>query len=270
MQTQFDAVILAGHDPNRPDPLAEEQGVSHKVLIDMAGRPMIWHVVQALAGSPQIGRIVIVGLGADSAVDFGCAVDHLADQGSLLDNVIHGFAWLAQHESPQRYALLLTGDTPLLTSAILDWFITACQPLGQDVYWGIVERRTMEAAFPASRRSYLRLVEGQFCSGDLFLGKIEAALRQQGLIRELVAQRKHVLRQLWLLGPTTVIKFLLRRLRLPELLVVVERLLGLSGGAVILPFAEAGMDVDKPHQLAQARAYLTNRTPSNATNASNQ
>ncbi len=263
MQAQFDAVILAGRDPNRPDPLAADQMVSHKVLIDIAGHPMIWHVVQALAGCPQIGRIVIVGLAPTSGVDFGRQVDYLADQGSLLDNVIHGFGWLAEHESPQRYALLLTGDAPLLTGAMIDWFINACHPLQKDVYWGIVARHTMEATFPASRRSYLRLVEGQFCSGDLFLGKIEAALRQQVLIRQLVAQRKHVLRQLWLLGPITVAKFFLRRLRLSELLSVVERLLGLSGGAVILPFAEAGMDVDKPHQLAQVRDYAARHIPSN-------
>jgi molybdopterin-guanine dinucleotide biosynthesis protein A len=256
MQTQFDVVILAGQDPRRPDPLASMHGVAHKVLIPIDGRPMIWHVVDALAGSERIGRVVVVGLGAEAGVAFSRPVDFLPDQGSLLSNVVHGFSCLAAHGSPQRYALLTTGDIPLIRAEIIDWFIEACQPLDKDVYWGIVERRTMEALFPKSKRTYLRLVEGDFCSGDLYLGKIQAALGRQTILRQLVEHRKSILQQLRLLGPGVVLKFLLRRLRLADLLQLLQRLLELRGQTVILPFAEAGMDVDKPHQLEQVLAHL--------------
>ncbi|MFN8495187.1 MAG: NTP transferase domain-containing protein [Caldilineaceae bacterium] len=279
MQERFDAVILAGYDRNRsqysPDPLVAQSGEPHKVLIKVAGKPMIWHVVNALANSRFIDRIVIVGLSPEDGVAFGRTVDYLPDQGGMMDNMVYGFSWLAQQESPAQYALLLTGDIPLLTGAMIDWFIEASQPLAKDVYWGIVEKQTMEATFPNSKRSYLRLVEGQFCSGDLFLGKMSAALGRQALFKQMVDHRKSVLQQLRLLGFRVVFKFLLRRLRMQDLLELFPRLLGLTGGAVILPFAEVGMDVDKPHQLTQVLAYLethaqaatTNQLEMNAPNA---
>lgn len=257
---QFDAVILAGHDPARPDPVAQAEGVDYKVLIDIGGQPMIWHVVRALAASAHIRQIVIVGLPPELAPDFDHPVHFLPNQTSLLDNAIHGLAWLAEQSSPQAYALLLTADIPLLTTTMVDWFIAACQPLVDDVYWGIVEQGQMEKTFPASRRSYLAVTEGRFCNGSLFLGKIEAALGQQHLLHQLVAQRKNILQQLWLLGPRVIVKFLVRRLRLADLLGVIERLLHMRGHPIVLPFAESGMDVDKPHQLAQVRAAYAARS----------
>ena len=270
MQERFDAVILAGYDRRQKasDPLVAQSGEPHKVLIKIAGKPMIWYVVNALASSRFIDRIVIVGLGPEDGVDFGRTVDYLPDQGSMMDNIVCGFGWLAQQESPAQYALLLTGDIPLLTGGMIDHFIEASQPLEKDIYWGIVKKQTMEATFPNSKRSYLRLVEGQFCSGDLFLGKISAALGRQELIKQMVEHRKSVLQQLRLLGFRVVFKFLLRRLRMQELLDLFPRLLGLTGGAVILPFAEVGMDVDKPHQLTQVLAYLeTHAHPVNTSQA---
>ncbi len=262
MQTLFDAVILAGYDPTHPDPIAQTEAVPYKVLVEIDGKPMIWHVVRALAACERIQRIVIVGLPPEVAPDFGYPVHYLPNQATLLDNAMHGLRWLAESSSPQHYALLLTGDIPLLTTAMVDWFLTACQSLDKDVFWGIVEQRQMEATFPNSRRSYLSVMEGRFCNGSLFLGRIEAALAQQALLQQLVAQRKNIFRQLWLLGPGVIIKFLLRRLRLADLLGVIERLLHWRGQPVVLPFAESGMDVDKPHQLAQVRAAFAQRTPS--------
>ncbi|MDQ3250611.1 MAG: NTP transferase domain-containing protein [Chloroflexota bacterium] len=258
MQERFDAVIVAGYDRNRqvPDPLTAQSGKPHKVLIKIAGQPMIWHVVQALATSQTVSRIVIVGLGPEDGVDFGCPVHYLPNQGTMLDNIVHGYAWLAQTQPRDQYALLLTGDIPLLRGEMVDWFVRACHPLQKDVYWGIVEKQTMEATFPGSKRSYLRTIEGQFCSGDLFLGTIEAALGRQALIQTLIDNRKNIFQQLRLLGLPVLLKFLTRRLRLQDVANVVERALGLRGGPVVLPFAEVGMDVDKPHQLAQVLTYL--------------
>lgn len=265
MQERFDAVIVAGYDRNKPDALTEQSGEPHKVLIKIAGRPMIWYVVNALAQSQVVERIVIVGLGPEAGVEFGHPVHYLADQGGMFDNVTYGFTWLAQSQAQDRYALLLTGDIPLLTSAMVDQFAAACQPLEQDVYWGIVEKSIMEATFPLSKRSYLRLVEGQFCNGNLFLGKISVPLKRQELIRQMLEQRKSVVRQLRLLGLGVIIKFLFHRLHLRDLLEIVQRTLQLSGAPLSLPFAEAGMDVDKPHQLAQVLAYVEQQKVRSAT-----
>lgn len=259
MQTTFDVVILAGQERKQPDPLLMQSGVTNKALLPVAGRPMVDYVVNALVDSAQIGQIVLVGLEAQPGLTFAHPVHYLPDQGSMLNNVVSGCTWLASQGSDQRYALLVTSDVPLLTGAMINWFINACQPMDKDLYWGIVDQQTMEATFPNSKRSYLRLVEGKFCSGDLFLGKIAAALGRQALFSQMIERRKSVWQQLRLLGFGVVIKFLLHRLHLQEMVALFPRLLGLQGAAIILPFAEVGMDVDKPHQLAQVEAYLAQR-----------
>jgi molybdopterin-guanine dinucleotide biosynthesis protein A len=255
-QTVFDVILLAGQDPDQPDPLAVANGVANKVLIPLVGRPMIEYVLQPLAGNPVIHHIVLIGFEAYKGVGTDTNLHCLPGDGSIFDNVMRGFSWLADRVPPAHHALVLTGDIPLITAAQINWFLHACQPLDKDVYWGIVEQTTMEKTFPASRRSYLPVVEGRFCNGGVYLVRIEAALGRQALIDQLIEQRKHILRQLWMLGPGVIVKFLLRRLRLADLVAVMERLLGVRGAVIILPFAETGMDVDKPHQLAQVRAYL--------------
>lgn len=264
MQQRFDAIVLAGYDPDRPHPLAAAQREPHKALIEVAGRPMIAYVIQALAQSGQIDRIVVAGLDPLPDLDAlahsgGCDLHYLPNQPTIYANAFQSFAYLARLQDPQRHALLTSADVPLLTGSMVTTFLHACRPYDLDAYWGIVERKVMEAAFPGSRRTYLRLVEGQFCNGEFYLARISAALRQHREIQELIDLRKHITRQVRKLGIGVLLRFLTRRLRTDDLIGVAHRLLGVSGAPVILPFAESGMDVDKPHQLAQVEAYLRRR-----------
>ena len=123
----------------------------------------------------------------------------------------------------------------------------------------------MLKGFPDSKRSYLPLREGRFCSGDIYLGRLSTAEQVQVKMRGFIENRKSVVRQLLLLGPGVILRFFLRRLALNDLLGVVQQVLGITGKPVILPFAEAGMDVDKPFQWEQVKAYLV-RHPAHPAN----
>jgi hypothetical protein len=256
MQTQFDAFISAGYDRDKTDPLATLTGQPQKALINLADAPMIWHVARALHESGMIGEIVIVGMEPAQAPDFGRPVHYVADQGSMWANLGAAVRKLAEINSQNRYIIASNADTPLLTGDMVRWFIEACQPAEKEVYWAIVKREVMEMTFPGSKRSYLRLREGDFCSGDLFLADLQAALRAHQFTEAFFNQRKNVFQQLRLLGIGTILKFLLRRLSIQDMLGVIKRRLDLTGAPVQTPFAEVGMDVDKPDQLAQVEEYL--------------
>ena len=258
IMTKFDAVILAGFDREKVDPLTAESGIHHKALLPVQGRPMITHVTDALRSSDRIKRIAVVGLGPEDGIDLGSDIYYLPDQGGLFDNVVCGYEWAAQLDEPTEHVLLASGDMPLLKGEHIAWFADACLPLEKDVYWGIVSQEVMESVFPNSKRSYLALQEGKFCSGDLFFGRTASVIHKRKLFRQMAERRKNVFQQLRLLGIGVVIKFLTRRLGLADLLDVVQRALELKGRAIIVPFAEVGMDVDKPEQLAQVLAYLRN------------
>lgn len=269
MQPRFDAIVLAGYDPDQPHPLTAAQGEPHKALLTVAGRPMIDYVIEALVHSGQIDQIVIAGLEPQPSLDTlaqggACRLHYLPNQPTLFANAYQAFEHLARLGDPDRHALLVSADVPLLTDAMVVAFLEACRPYDHDAYWGIVERGVMEATFPGSRRTYLRLVEGQFCNGELYLARISAALRQREEVRELVELRKHITRQVRKLGWGVLLRFLFRRLRIVDLLDTAQRLLGVSAAPVILPFAESGMDVDKPHQLAQVETYLRRQAAAGA------
>ena len=247
--------ITAGYDPDKPDQVSAAAGAAHKSLVPVAGMPMAWHVVQALAESDRIGEIVVVGLEPDE-IDFGVAVHHVANQPNLWASQNAGLRKLRELNPDDRYILALSADIALLTGQIVNAFIKACEPLNSDVYWGVVRKDVMLAAFPDSKRTYLPLREGSFCSSDLYLGRLSAGFHIQERLRYFIDNRKNVLAQVWKLGLPTMVKFLFRRLAMADIVDIAYRIADIHGGPVVLSLAEAGMDVDKPEQLLQVRSYL--------------
>jgi len=123
----------------------------------------------------------------------------------------------------------------------------------------VVERAVMERAFPGSARTYVSLRDGRFCGGDVVLAHVHAVLSRQELLRELMARRKSPLRQARLVGIVPLLKLLSRRLSIAEAERIGGRTLGVRGKAIVSPYAELAMDVDKPHHLAIARRVLAGR-----------
>jgi hypothetical protein len=117
----------------------------------------------------------------------------------------------------------------------------------------------MEARFPESRRSYIHLVEGDFAGGDVFLVRPSLNISHRDLLQELAAARKNVIQQARLIGLRIFLKLVLRRLSLNEAVERVSKVLNLRGRAIPFPYAEVGMDVDKPFQLEIVRAELEAR-----------
>src|ERR1700741_5262119 len=54
----YTALVLAASRGNL-DPLAQAGGVSHKCFIDIAGRPMLERVVEAVMASPRVKHVIV-------------------------------------------------------------------------------------------------------------------------------------------------------------------------------------------------------------------
>ena len=255
----LDVVVTAGYDPGRPDPLATAMGVPQKALIDVAGRPLVWWTVNALCRCPSVGRIVVVGIDPSLRLDLEPGVECLPNLPDHLENVLHGVRHLLRYRPDMEYGIIASGDVPLLRPETVTWFINACLADRYDLYYSIVQDRVMEAQFPGAGRSYVRMKEGRFCGGDLFLFKTSVFQANLPMARRLMAERKHPLRQARLFGWRTLAKVVLGRLSIAEGEQVASRLLGCRTKVIISPHADLGMDVDKPHQLEMARRLLTAR-----------
>ena len=66
----MDAIIIAGGIPKPEDPLYPYTQGRSKALVEIAGKPLIQWVLDALVDAKTIERIVIVGLDASS--DLSC------------------------------------------------------------------------------------------------------------------------------------------------------------------------------------------------------
>jgi CTP:molybdopterin cytidylyltransferase MocA len=251
-------VVSAGWSPKEDDPLIEYTQGKSKALIPIAGKPMIAHVVDALAGSRYIQNIVIVALNPGE-VQFTVPVEYVPDAGDLISNAEAGLQYALDNYPDLDAVLLSSSDVPTVTSSIVDAFIEACFETEHDLYYSIVKRSVMEARFPGSRRSFVHLREGDFAGGDIILMRPSLVVDRRDLWEDLAGARKSALSQARMLGLGTFLKLLIHRLSIADAERRARKVLNVNGRAIPFPHAEIGMDVDKPHQLEIVRADLEAR-----------
>jgi len=242
----YDAVILAGRTPGERDELLEYTRADRKALICIQGKEMVRYVVEALLGSGRIGRLVVVGLNPDSAPDLGgdAPVAYVPNQGTLLRNIIAG----VQELGPVRRAIFCSSDIPLLSAEAVRDFIDRCEASDVDLGYAVVERSVMEGRFPGSGRSFRPLKDGHYAGGDLAWINPDVIMRNLDYIESFIGSRKSALRTARAMGLGLIVRFLLRRLTIEYAEKKARDLFRCSCKAIISPFPEIGMDVDKVHQ----------------------
>jgi NDP-sugar pyrophosphorylase family protein len=252
----MDAIVTAGGIP-QPDELLYPytQGIA-KAMLDIAGKPMIQWVLDALSASQKVESVVLIGLTADSGVTCSKPVTYIPNQGGMLENIIGGIKKVIELHPDMHHVLLVSSDIPAITGEMVDWVIDSAMQTDEDVYYNVVRRDVMEARFPGSKRSYTRLKDIELCGGDMNVVRTAMVTREQETFDKLIAARKNVFKQAALIGYDTLLLLVLRAITLDGAIKKVTRRLNLTGRAIVCPYAEVAMDVDKPHQLEIMRADL--------------
>lgn len=91
-----------------------------KPLRDLAGRPMIAHVIDRLG--PQVGALVIASAGPDEALaQFGCPMvfDVEARHPGPLAGIVSAMEWTSGHEPEAEFLVSAPCDTPLLPTDLV-------------------------------------------------------------------------------------------------------------------------------------------------------
>ncbi|MGC9398479.1 MAG: molybdenum cofactor guanylyltransferase [Anaerolineae bacterium] len=251
----IDCVLTAGGVPQPDDPLFPLAQGKPKTLIEIAGKPIAQWVVDALTETPQVREIVVVGLAAETRLLSPKIVHHHPDQGSLLGNGLAGITWLLEH-NPAEQVLTCSADIPLLTAEMVSWLILQHHQQPVDLTYTVIPRPVMEAAFPASGRTYTSFVEMEVAGGDVHVVNPHIFITNRALWHDLADSRKEALKAAMRLGPGIFVRLLLHRLSLSDLEKRIERQFGLRVRTLPSPYPEMGMDVDKPHQLEICRRVL--------------
>lgn len=252
----MDAIVMSGGIPKPEDPLYEFTQGQQKALLDIAGKPMIQWVLDAISGSVTVDQVVLISLSEEAGLECSKPITYLPDQGGLLENVRGGIEKAVEINPEAIKVLTVSSDIPTIKSEMIDWMVNENSDTDLDLYYTVIRREVMEARFPESNRSYTLLKDAELCGGDLNMIRSSTVHANVELWDRIVAARKNVFKQAALLGYGNLLLLLSRQLTLAGAIERVTKKMDITGKAVISPYAELGMDVDKPHQLEIVRTEL--------------
>jgi GTP:adenosylcobinamide-phosphate guanylyltransferase len=252
----MDAVVAAGGIPLPGEPLYPFTQGSEKALLDIAGKPMIQWVLDALDGAKAVDRIIIMGLEKPSAVQVNKPVWFVPNRGSLLENIRGGVNKVLEIDPTERHILLVSSDIPGIQPGMVDWIAETALQTDDDLYYNVIEQKVMERRFPGSKRTYTHLKDHDLTGGDLNVIRTMTGTSNDKLWDRIIAARKNIFKQAALVGYDVLFLLLLRLIDLDGAVKIISRRMKIKARVLVCPYAEVGMDVDKPHQLEIMRADL--------------
>jgi molybdopterin-guanine dinucleotide biosynthesis protein A len=249
----MDAIVTAGGIPQPNDPLYNYSHGDSKALIDVAGKPMIQWVLDALSDAKNVDNVIVIGLSPKSGVTCKKPMHFISNQGRMLANIVAGVNKVLELDKRSKYVLIVSSDIPALKPEMVDWLVETCMQTQDDLYYGVCPRDVMETRFPNSKRTYTKLKDIELCGADINISHVSMATEHLDTWEALMGSRKSPLRQAGIVGMGTLFAYLTRSDTLEEMVQRICKRIGIKGRGIVWPYAEACMDVDKPHQLELLR-----------------
>jgi GTP:adenosylcobinamide-phosphate guanylyltransferase len=221
---------------------------------------MLARVARALLAAPSVGRVIVLAQAPEALLAQAPAwlgEEKRIGTAASGDGIATSVAAVAGTPIAPYPSLLVTADHALLTPEMVESFIAGAA--GADVAFAMVERRTVEAVWPETKRTWIKTRGGQYSGANLFALASPKAERALAFWSGIERDRKKALRLLAFLGPLILVRALTRTITLDGAVTRLGRRLGLKAKAVVLPFAEAAIDVDKPEDLELVERILARR-----------
>ena len=259
--TGFNALILAGNR-REGDSVAVHAGVSHKALAPINGIPMLLRLYRTLRSCSGIGDVYV-------CIDDGALLDGIpeleqarkAGDMKIIPPASSPAASLARALETIGLALPLlttTADHPLLSREMVEYMLENA-PGDAELCVGLAEAEVVTAAYPDAIRTFYRFKGRRFSGCNLFLARGQAAAAVAAFWQRMERHRKKPWRLVWEFGPVALLRMLMGRLSLDEAFAHVTRVTGARIRPVLLPFAEAPIDVDKPADFELVSDILRRR-----------
>lgn len=253
----FTAIILAG-DRTAEDPHAHLLP-GRKALLPMAGQPMISYVLSAIEQSQQVTSAIVV---ANRVQEISMALQR---SGTLIEGLrfVEGAASpvasvqkLLAQESVAFPLLIVTADSPLLTSEEIDLFCVRVQELKPDAAVAVGEKSRLIKLFPDAQRTWIPLRGESYHGCNLFALCTPHSIRALNFWRGVELKRKSALKLAMMLGFKMFVGVLLRTASLAEAFRTFSQSLNLH----IVPLSpqdiRIAIDVDKPADAKLAEKIL--------------
>ncbi len=244
-------LILAGQRAGVIDLLCDAAGVSHKAEIPVAGIPMLDRVIAALGMAGFAENLHVSGYSNYSSE--GALKEVTSGEGPA-DSVKLGLEDINQYP-----CLITTCDHALLTAEMVSAFIDGAKAKGADICVGLASEDIIQPAYPKTRRTYLRFSDIAVSGCNLFYIANRNGLKAIVFWQSVQHLRKKPLKLARKVGVGVGIKYMMGRLTLKGAFDYAAKRIGISAAPVLLPFAEAAIDVDKPSDLDLVESILMAR-----------
>ena len=255
MGVTWTALVLAGSRPGR-DAFAESHGTDLKALIPVGGVAMVTRPVAALLGAPEVRAVRVLAqqverIAAVLPVDERLRVE---PSGATIAATMLEILAAPQTKFP---LLVTTADHALLNEAMIADF--CARAAGADVAIGLVEKATLDARLPQTKRTWLKFRGGAYSGANLFAFGSRDAAAAVALWRSVEQDRKKGWRMIAALGPAVLMGAVLRVRTIDQTLASIGARLGLTIRKVELCDPLAAVDVDKPADHALVTAIIEGR-----------
>ncbi len=255
----MDAVILAGGSLSTDDPMRGGSDLTHKSLLPVLGKPMAQWVLDAISAADEVERVIIMGLPDEGKLTSTKPLTYLPDHGGIVENIRAGMQHVLQVNPLAGKTMIASADIPAIRADMVKWLIKTSHEIDAEFYYCVLSRPVVERAFPQSKRTYVGFKDVAVCGGDLNIVDARAAVEDRPIWNKLAGARKSPVKQAAIIGFDTLLLLLLRCVTLEGAARRISKRLGINAVALLTPYAEIGMDADKPFQLQQLTDYMKNQ-----------
>ena len=249
MSGDVSVLVLAGQREGVVDPLCEAAGIARKALLPVLGVAQLDRVRDALSGAGLSEPHWVSGL--DEVRD---GFEEVPSGDGPADSVA-----LALDGATDWPVLVTTADHPLLTAEMVHYFVGAAEASGAHLCVGLASRDVIQASYPDTTRTYLKFSDVQVSGCNLFYLRGPEALAAIRFWQRAQRDRKRPLKLASHFGPGLLARYALGRLSLTSAFEQASRKLGIVARPVLMPFAEAAIDLDTPSDLPIVERILKAR-----------
>lgn len=246
----FTALVLAGKRKASGDGLNTVD--TFKASMPVEGVAMIERVIGALSASRHVTRIIVCGpseLGAWPNVTYFPTSTSPA----------RSFLAFMESQANALPLLVTTADHALLTTEMVDHFCDKTLAQGTDFTVGMADKAMVMAAYPGTRRTGYQFRGGMWSSCNLFGVTSHKVADMVHFWRFVEENRKKPWKVVAAFGWATLAGVLLRLWTVQEALMRGGARFGITVSPVIMPWAEAAIDVDTLSDKSLAEKILARR-----------
>lgn len=256
------ALVLAARRPGVEDPLAVKAGVSHKCLIEMDGGPMIELVLRSLAGSAHV-RDIFISIDDPAALDdvimihdgsLGKPVTILQSSDNLFESVKDAMA------DRTRFPIIIcTADNALQTVEMVDHFCVNFEHADCDVAVALTPAEVIWAKYPDGQRRPYTFKDGKYSNCNLFGLRTPQSVAAAEAFRGGGQFGKSKARIFKAFGLINLLMYHYTLVTLDDVFARLSKRFRVTVVPIIMPFAEAPIDVDNERTERIAREVLAER-----------